>query len=45
MSNKKNKKNFLGFDREKPLTWVIPILMAGFVLQLIITIILYYAYQ
>ena len=45
MSDKKNKKNFLGFDREKPLTWVIPILMAGFVLPLIITIILYYAYQ
>ena len=22
---KKKKKNFLGFDRERPLTWVIPI--------------------
>tara|TARA_B100001029_G_C15016843_1_gene427901 strand:+ start:1008 stop:1130 length:123 start_codon:yes stop_codon:yes gene_type:complete len=35
------KKKFLGFDRERPITWIIPILLAGFVLPLIITLILY----
>ena len=35
------KKKFLGFDRERPITWIIPILLVGFVLPLIITLILY----
>ena len=35
------KKNFLGFNRENPFSWIIPILLAGFILPLIITLILY----
>lgn len=35
------KKNFFGFDRENPFSWIIPILLAGFVVPLIITLVLY----
>ena len=43
LMSKNEKKNILGFiDREKPLTWVIAIIVAMLVIPLVVTLSLYY---
>ena len=43
---KKNKKSVIGFiDRDKPITWIVAIIIAMLILPLTVTLILYYGMQ
>ena len=43
MNNKNRSKIFLGFiDRDKPLTWILAIIIAMLIVPLVVTLVLYY---